>query len=276
VKPVEISIGLTDASASKRLRVKVVNADPINQPGHIVRLVASDGTCPPGIIIGLPDFDRRTAGAQDSVFLAPGKQGVATVNVTALSISFTPFNNRAPQRCRINLTAQSMVVGNADPEPSNNALPLEVSVTDANDPQQTTMHESYLRSVKAATVKLARGRSSLVKRVPVAAGNGDLMDVAGHGVTVSLANGGCPLGTAGATDFDGGTAGAQSTASVPAGLERQGKSDVNVAAAAYHSRSLKSPVRCIAILTGSGPAGDTDASNNVTWLVVDVVDRNDL
>ena len=37
-----------------------------------------------------------------------------------------------------------------------------------------------------------------------------------------------------------------------------------------------SPLRCIATVTATGPGGDSDATNNTTRLVVDMVDKNDI
>jgi hypothetical protein len=153
--PVELSIGLGESNAVKRVRVKVLNADtaPLAATGHLVKLIAGSGDCPSGIVVGAPDFDKRTAGDQDTVFLGGGKQGIATVTVAAVSTSFNVFNRRAPSRCRIMLSAQSQFPGNLDPAPSNNIYPLEVSVFDANDPEQTQVHESFLPSPRAAVAR---------------------------------------------------------------------------------------------------------------------------
>jgi hypothetical protein len=275
--PLELNIRAGDTFAAKRLRVKVVNADILPAPGagHLIRLTASDGNCPPGIIVGAPDFDKRTAGAQDTIFLSGGRQAVATVNVSALSAAFAPHNHRAPQRCRISFTADSTIVGNLDPAPSNNVFPLEISVTDANDPEQTATHETFVSSIRTTSVKLAKGKTAGSKRPAVGAGNGDLFDVAGHGIVVTAVDGNCPAGTVGVADFDGAAPGNQNAASVPAAGLKKGKLLVNATAAGFTARNLRSPARCIAMITGAGPAGDSDSSNNGAWLVIDVVDRND-
>jgi len=275
VLPVDLRIPQGQMLAAKRLRVKVVNADTSPSAGHLVRLVASDGNCPAGIVVGLPDFDKRAAGAQDTLFLGGGRQAIATVSVVATSAGFTPFNRRAPQRCRIWLEARSEVVGNADPAPANNLYPVEINVLDGNDPEQAQQHETFLSSLRALTVRLGRGKVTASKRASIGAGNGDLADVAGHGVTVSAAAGDCPPGTLGAADFEGLTPGFQSIAAVPSGAVKKGKVQVAVAGAAFTTRSLRSPARCTAVVTASGPSGDTDPSNNAAVLVIDVIDRND-
>ena len=38
--------------------------------GWTVRLSVADGTCPNGTVVGLPDFDKQTAGDQDTVLVA--------------------------------------------------------------------------------------------------------------------------------------------------------------------------------------------------------------
>jgi cysteine-rich repeat protein len=277
VPPLNLRIGVGQASAGKMLRVRVLNADGPNEgAGHFVRLTASDGTCPAGTVVGLPDFDRRTAGAQDTVFLARGRQGVAFVQVVARSIDFTVFNRRAPKRCRILLSADSTIAGNADPAPSNNVFPVEVSVLDANDPEQTAVHETFLPSVQGTVLRIGRGRAAAGRRLPVSAGNADLFDTAGHRVDMAVSDGNCPPGTVGAADFGGqALPGEPGATSAPAGGLRGGRLVVNAQAASFQSRSLRSPARCVAVVTATGPSGDTDPSNNTSWLVLDVVDRND-
>src|SRR5262249_22760066 len=138
-----------------------------------------------------------------------------------------------------------------------------------------TVHESFLPSPRAAVVRLARGKTSVVKRAAISAGNGDLSDVAGHGVMVTATSNDCPAGLIGGADFDGLTAGNQITASRPTGGTKKGKLVLNGSAANVTTRSLRSPTRCVAVLNATGPAGDTDATNNTAWMVVDIIDRND-
>ena len=50
---------------------------------------------------------------------------------------------------------------------------------------------------------------------------------------------------------------------------------MTIGAAAFTAGNAKSPARCTAEITVAGPGGDSDASNDITKLVIDVTDRND-
>jgi len=238
-------------------------------------LKANDGTCPSGTVVGIPDFDLHAPGAQDTVILSGGRQRIASVNIVAATAAFTAFNHVAPQRCHIVLSAQSIISGNVDPNPSNNVFPVEISVLDANDPEETPVHETFMSSVRPALVRINHGQASGAAHVTIGAGNADLTDPDGHADMVNGAVGGCPPGILGTTNFGSAALGPPNTVAVPAGSIRYGKLTVTANAADFHSPSIRSPARCVAMVTTTGPTGDTDATNNSSMLVVDVVDHND-
>ena len=136
------------------------------------------------------------------------------------------------------------------------------------------MHETFIGSVAPLRVSLRRGRAMVVKRVTTAAGNADPVDVLGHLVTVTADDGTCPPGTVGVADFDARTADAQNAVVVSAAHTQRGHLPITINTGGFLSANKRSPARCTALITASGPAGDTDATNNTTTLVIDVLDAN--
>ncbi len=277
-RPVNERIALGAAAAAVTLKLKVRNADILPKaakPGHVVRLTASDGTCPAGTVVGLPDFDKKTPGAQDTAIIAGGKAKKVVVQLSLASSAFTSFNLDSPARCTILLNADATSAGNVDPSPANNSVAVEVNVSDANDPNQTALHQTYVLSPSSTRFKIKRGDASASKTVTVKVGNADASDSFGHAATLTASDGDCPAGTITSVDFDSSAPGEQSQAAVSGGGTRAGDISVSVQAAAFHSPNKKSPARCTALIQASGPSGDADASNDQTNLVIDVTDQND-
>jgi hypothetical protein len=277
LKPVLVTIAPGQSFALKSVKVKVANADVLpvpERPGHPIKLIVHPGDCPAGTVQGLPDFDIHTAGDQDTITLRGGSAKKAVVRLNLQSASFTSFNRITPTRCTLMLEAVADVPGSADPVPSNNLTPLEINVIDGNDPDLATLSESAIDSIAPLSVTVRKGVASQLKSAKPRVLNGNLTAVVAHAITVTVA-GNCPAGALAGADFDSRTAGVQNTAAAPPGGKVRGVLGVTAAAADFTSPSKKSPVRCIATVTATGPSGDTDASNNVTQLVVDVVDKND-
>jgi len=278
IKPVTIVIGQGQSAVQKLVKVKVVNADilPENEAvGHPIKLIVHPGNCPAGTIAGSPDFDIRTVGAQDTIVLRGGRSKKAVVPLSVASASFTSFNRVTPTRCRLTLEAKTDLPGSADPNPSNNMVTLEINVIDRNDADQATLHESAIDSISPLTFTMRKGRPSLVKNGKPRVLYGNLAAVAPVAITVSVSAGDCPGGTLANVDFDGQTAGAQMTAAVPPGGKARGTLAGTANAPSFASPNKRSPRRCTAVLTANGPSGDTDGSNNVTNIVLDVIDKND-
>jgi hypothetical protein len=273
-RPLTVTIGSGTISVSKGIRVRVANGMP-SGPTRGARLVASDGTCPAGTVSGLPDFDRSTPGTQDTVLLPPGKSAAATVPIIVPHFQFLTHNRLAPTRCRIALSVEAAAPGGVDLSSSNDTVPLELSVVDRNDPPQHDVHESAISSAKVRKVNIGRGRTSARKTVSVTVRNADFFDVAGHGVTVTAGDGDCPPGTVSAVDFDSAVPGQQNNTAVNTAATKVGKLSVTVNRDDFYSRSKQSPGRCTALLTVTGPGGDSEPANDTTELVIEVVDRND-
>src|SRR5262249_30466609 len=153
---------------------------------------------------------------------------------------------------------------------SNDVYPLELNVVDANDPEATSTHESRIDSVKGVKIKIGKGVSGPVtKTVKVHLVNADRGEI-GHDITLDANDGDCPAGTVAIVG--------PATQTVAGGSRASATVNVTASAAAFQSRSARSPARCTAVLTAvtAVPGNvEPDASNNSTQLVVEVNDQND-
>jgi YVTN family beta-propeller protein len=272
VKPITAKIGAGKTSVTKKVKVKVRNADIVpapEMPGHTIELNAT-ADCP-SLTVTTPDFGTGS----NRIQLAGGEKATAVVEVTAFPSVFTSFNLKAPTRCTLTFTARSLPsFGTSEPTPSNNVATAEFNILDKNDPEQTAVHESVLSSIKPITVKVKDAVASVSKTAKPKVGNADYLPTAeaaaAHVVSVSAVDGDCPASTVGAVTFHG----APSTG-VDGGKTATGALPLSITAAGFSSPSALSPARCTAVLTVVGPPGDTDASNNQTRLTIDVIDAND-
>jgi len=279
LKPVTIKLRGNDTARSKTIRVKVRNADVGESPGHTIRLVADDGDCPPGTISAGPDFDAATPGGQDSALVAGGSTKSATLVVTVARAAFTSVNTKTPTRCTLALHVEAIVAGgNTDPTPSNDGAPLELNVIDQGDADVATAHESYVESMKPLTMRIAAGSDGRSKVVKVVAIHADRLPSAadpGHVMTITADDVNCPNGTLAGIDFDPRSNGTQNEVTVAGGRKARGALTLDIDAVGFATASKKSPARCTATVRVDGPGGDVDASNDVTKLVIDVIDGND-
>lgn len=279
LRPVKVKIRRGTAAVVKGLRVTVYNADPkvTGDAGHEIRLTAEAVTCPAGMV-ATPDFDSRTAGGQETKLLAPGRGTRASVNLTLSAADFTTLNPKTPQRCWLRLAVSAEVVGNTDPTPQNNEVMVPIDVYDLNDAEQPSLAETMIDNVKPIALKLGRGASSTTRQVAFRISNGDIVPqraAPGHTISVAASDGDCPAGTVTDVDMDPSTAGVQSSVMLAGGRRATGTLRVTVPAADFTSTSRKSPARCTAELTASGPGEDGDPTNDVTRLSIDVIDLND-
>jgi hypothetical protein len=274
---VRIRNGVT--SVTKKVRVAVRNSDADSATTQTVRLTAGNIDCPSGIVESPPDFDRSTAGTQDTVELRGRQTKTAVVVLNIAAGDFTTFNGDAPARCTLSFTADSTAPGNIDPSPSNNTMPMEVNVFDGNDSEQTSMHETVMESVRVphpGKIEIPPGTALKSSVVRITVINADAGEQPGDVITVVAADGDCPAGTVGVADFDVQAPGQQSSAIVAGGGRVRGVLPLTIEAAQFATVSARSPTRCTATITATGPGGDSDGSNNVTALVVDVIDLGDL
>jgi hypothetical protein len=196
-----------------------------------------------------------------------------TLNVTRST--FVGFNSLAPTRCTLNFSVTSP--GHSDPTPANNLMTVELNVFDSQDPVQTAVHETFIKSLKPLSIAIGDGTAQKSKGARPAPGNADLSvdEDPGDLIVVTAMDGDCPPGTLGAIDYDSEMPGAQNSVTLPSGKVAYGALPVTATAAAFTTSARKSPSRCTATVSVAGPGGDTDASNNTTQLVIDVYDRND-
>lgn len=271
-KPLRVKV--RSLPVTKIIKLQVLNADLANE-GHYIQLIASDGDCPSGTISGLPDFDRRTAGAQDTIGVGGGRLATAAVTLNVDPANFVGFNGLAPTRCTLSFSVTSP--GNSDPTPANNVIPVELDVFDSSDPIQTALHETFIRNVKPVSITIRHGAALATKSIRPAAGNADLSvdEVPGDLVAVTVLDGDCPPGTLGAIDFNSGMPGAQNTVTIASDDLAFGRLTITAAYTAFTTTRSKSPARCVATLSAVGPGGATNTSNDTTRLVIDVYDNND-
>ena len=276
---IEVSIPVGREPFPSNVVVQVKNADTSPEretPGHAIRLVASDGDCPPGTVTGQPDFDRGSAGVQESAVVAGGVPATAIAEVSVSRDAFAPFSHSIPERCTLWFTASEASGGSDDPTPDNNLIAVNLDVTDTEDPVRSGEDEFFVESMDPVTVKVAPGQVLATRQIrPVVRRSRDLpASVADVEVTVSVSDGDCPPGTVGYVDFDRRAVGAQPRLMLRRGRRAKGTLGLLVRAEAFDSPGDDAPRRCTALVTATG-AGDTDPSNNTTRLVVDVIDRND-
>jgi len=278
LKPKTYTIPLGSTSVTKTVRVKVGNADilpTVETAGHAIQLSVTSSDCPVGIA-GTPDFGKFAAGPSNVAQVVGGKRRTAKVALTITSAGFLTFNHKAPKRCTLTFTASpaGAQAGSVDPTPENAVATLELNIIDKNDtPEGTARFESVIKSINPAKVTLRDSVTSKTKNVKPTVINADILpglEPSAESLTVTA----CPTGTVGVTDFYT-AAGAQNTALLTGGQTKQGTLPLTINASAFLSPNKKSPARCTAVLTVTGPGGDSDGSNNTTKLVIDVTDKND-
>jgi len=275
--PLHVTIPAGRTTVTRRFLSVVRNGDLHAGAVHPIQLsVSSD--CPPGTIAAAPDFIPKTAAIDDTTSVGAGKARRAVTVLEISSSAFTSFNHSVPQRCTLTFTADTPIPGNVDPTPRNNSVTVELNVIDRNDPNQIALHETFVPSIRVhhpKKVRLGRGVTSKVATYRPELANGDLAEIPGDLLSLDVEDGDCPPGSVGVADFDPATPGDQNSVLVPGEAKRRGFLRVTIDSDSFYSPGHTIPDRCTAILTATGPGGDTDASNNVTRLVINVIDDND-
>jgi hypothetical protein len=268
LKPLNVKIGAGESSVTKVVKARVLNAGFQQN----VEVAVSNGDCPVGTVAGVDGLPTT----QNVTFFDTGQLKKAAITLNIGAAGFSTFNDVTPARCTLEITVGSFE-GYPDPVPSNNTAYLEINVFDGNDAEQSALHESFIRSVKPMKITIGDGDANKLKIAKPAAGNGDILPEAeepGHAINIVAVDGDCPASTVGIADYDKDMLGEQNTVTVAGGKRVSGKLSVT-ATTAFASGGKKSPARCFATISATGPAGDTDASNNTTKLVIDVYDKND-
>jgi hypothetical protein len=127
---VALSIPANKLSTTKKLVVRVRTMDPPakgQKRTTPLQLRATNVDCPVGLIADVPDFFVRQPFAQDTVPLAPRRNGTARLRLTASRFAFP--KTTSPLHCTIRLTTAAQVVDNVDPTPADNTLNIPVTVT---------------------------------------------------------------------------------------------------------------------------------------------------
>ena len=269
---VAIAAGKTAVDTSVVVRVRNADVLPRREvPGHTVRLSVHDGTCPAGTVVGLPDFDPKTAGDQDTSVLKGGQTKGARVRLHVVPSVSGTHNPKAPLRCSLQLEASTVALGNEDPTMANNQATLELNVIDKTMPTTTATHESVIASAPPVKLTIAKNGVAATKDVTVKLTNADpTAETVGHAISLSLGASDCPTGTVTLSPATSLTVGGGGTGRLTVA--------VNATSTAFAASSAKSPARCTATLTATTDVVgnvEPDATNNSTQLIVDVIDKND-
>lgn len=132
VAPVMLNIPKNMTTATKKVKITVVNADlqsPAEMPAvHPIQVTVSNDSC---TIVGTPDFDPSPA-SSDTALVGGGASKMATVVITASRDNFLTTNSKSPMRCTVDFTRGAGSAG-GDSEASNNATTLTIDVIDKND-----------------------------------------------------------------------------------------------------------------------------------------------
>jgi len=277
IKPISLKVPDRNPFAIvKKVNLRVMNVDTDGST-NLIKLTADLGNCPPGVSVSQPDF--APPSSVDTVSLAGGKSAKAIAFITVDSTAFTTFNVKTPNRCTLEFTSSTEVVGNTDPVPSNNTAILELNVIDRNDPGTASPpdHESFIVSLKPTKVSIGKRKDIAFKKVAPAVGNGDILpepDV-GDVISVSVDTSAC-TGVTATVDMDKKTPDNQDSIAVNGGRSVKGAVLITADAHDISTPNRKSPERCFATVTATGPSNpDPEPSNNVSTLVIDIFDKND-
>jgi len=276
MRPLNLTVPV-GRTITKNLHVKVINADIAGNPENIRLTAASD--CPSGVIIGTPQFPPKVS-PSDTIWLRAGIKGTAIVPVTIHPMDFANANHKAPSRCTLTFTAATQVAGNTDPAAANNTMTIEMNVVDKNAPEIATAHESVIQSMAPLKMTIPRGKLTFSKTVRPTVTNADIIpapEASSDAIHVSVDLSGCPGITVTTLDMDRNITGGQNTVAVGGGKSASGLLQLSFDSSAFTTRSKLSPSRCTAMLIAAVPNNtEPDPTNNMTRLIIDVIDGNDL
>jgi cysteine-rich repeat protein len=189
--PVSLKIKSAADTVRKKVKVRVASGDSGRATSQRVRLSAhTESGCVP-IIEQLPDLDRKVPFVQDAAVVRSGK---------SLSGRMVVSSGTGSRRCRVVLSADTLVANNVDPTPENNIATFEVDVVD-EDAEDRTAEDIALSSMRPVRLTIEAGEISAGESLAVSVSNRKL-DGAARVITVEGADGDCPVGTVGMVDFD--------------------------------------------------------------------------
>lgn len=273
--PVQLELSAKRSTVTKTVNLRVQNGDA-SGAGDQIQLIVDDGDCPAGTA-GMPDFGVTAAASPDTVWLDAGKKESAKVSLTASAGAFQTPDGRTPHRCTLLVSVRSLRPDNVDPVPANDSYPLELNIIDRSDSGRLVapgVHQSSIKSIAPIGVRIPRGVAQVVKAAKVQVGNGDLDEIPGHTITLDPQPGDCPAGLIGVVTFSASTR--PNEVLVRGARKARGMLDLTIDADQFTTLVKGSLARCTAHLTVHGPGGDTDATNDSTQLIIDVIDDNDL
>ncbi|MBI3786007.1 MAG: hypothetical protein HY270_21665 [Deltaproteobacteria bacterium] len=274
-----VTLPTTSLGVTKKIKVKVRNADPTGAPPQLIALSQTNDCPGSGVTISQPDFDPSTPLSADTqITLDPGKTATATVTINVTPAAFITFNHLAPNRCTMSFVASfPMVMGNLDPSTSNNASTVELNVIDKSDPEQSTTHETALASLKPLSINIPKLKTSKTSKAMAVVRNADFLPVAetpGHDVTLAIDLSSCPWLSAAPIDFIAKTPAVDNPITVKGGKTAAAAIAITADATQVTTSNKSSPLRCVATVTATGPT-DQQPDNNSSKIVIDVIDKND-
>jgi YVTN family beta-propeller protein/cysteine-rich repeat protein len=266
VKPVKMTIPSGNMVWTQEFKIKVRNADVTP---HSIQVVSTDD-CSGAIAYSKFGNGQFTL----PVAVEPGKTASGVAYVVVNANSMFQLNHQGVVRCNFTLTASAAGEYTTDPTLSNNVAVLQVDITDENQADMTTVHETTILPAKPVKLKIKDGALSGTRKVKFKVGNADYLPTpeaaASHSVSVTALDGDCPAMTVGTPSFGG-----DLTADVAGGDTATGTVSVTIAAADVTTPSKLLPARCAVTLTAVGPPGDSVSSNNTTSVVLEITDLND-
>jgi cysteine-rich repeat protein len=272
--PLSITLGAGEDEFDKQLIVTVRNADEKEREGHVIQLLNNDGDCPPGTLVGLPDFDPGTPGDQDSALVRGDSRKVAHVHVQGSRAGFPNATKKVPQRCTLQFSVRTVIDGVSDPTPENNTAPLELSVSALSNPAALTAlatspaADFAIASARPVRVRLRAGATRTTQTVSLRVNTGALSSTQ---LTITANDGTCPLGTVASATF----ASSKQSALVVSGAKTlSARAALTIEAAAFATVTKQSPNRCVVTVSVSAP-DVTPAAQQSTKVVLDVTDLND-
>jgi hypothetical protein len=280
VRPVNVTIPTTRTTVTRKIRVRVRNADPTTQttPVPVQLAIASD--CGPGVVVGAPDFYPLTATTEDTVLLAGGRSKAAIVVISVDSTAVATHNSKAPYRCHLTFTSTIGVAGNTDPTMPNSVVGTELNIVDRHD-VSVVVHESVVKSIRPMTVRIAKTALAPVKkRARPTVVNADV-ETTSDSITLVVTGTDCPAGIVGDLDFDPLTPALDTAALLAGRRSKRATLPLTFDAGTLTTPNALSPIRCTVTLGATGPtnpeiAPAQDPTNNTTTLVIDVVDKHDV
>jgi cysteine-rich repeat protein len=278
--PLALTLTAGHDTVTRVVTLWVKNADILpapERPGHLIQVIASDGTCPTGTIVGLPDLVSGTAGDQDTALVRGGLGKPARVHLQVTRAGFPNATRKIPQRCTLTFTARTLLDGVFDPTAANNTVEVELNVTAVGPTPQTALPAFVLKSVRPVSLSIVRGSAQVAHSVPLmlsAAERLSAIDDPGRTITLSASDGTCPPGTVGPVQFTVQGRAVQNAVPLKGGRTVSGSLGLTVSSAAITTASGAAPARCTVVVTATAAGTDT-GTHHTTTLTLEVSDHND-